>query len=128
MKTPVNIKAAAIALFAIIILSTANLAANAAKGVPTPPDSFLKTKVYSVSQLIDQISSDPQIRNNYARQFHIAPDKLIAYLKQNIVESYITKTGYYTCYCVRRTAFCIRPRKNSSSVRRSLPCATASRS
>jgi hypothetical protein len=67
----------------------------------TPLDSYLTYKVYSISQLIQQVESSPTIRLHYAKTFHVSGNKVVPYLRNNVVESYIQETGKYTVYCVR---------------------------
>ena len=69
----------------------------------TPPDSYLQYKVYSVDQLIEQVSSNPVVRARFARHFHIPQDRVVSYMRANLVESYIPATGRYTVYCVHRS-------------------------
>jgi hypothetical protein len=69
----------------------------------TPPDSYLQYKVYSVDQLIEQVSGNPVVRQRFARHFQIPESRVVSYMRANLVESYIPATGRYTVYCVRRT-------------------------
>lgn len=69
----------------------------------TPPDSYLQYKVYSVDQLIAQVSQNPVVRQRFARHFQIPESRVVSYMRANLVESYIPKTGHYTVYCVRRS-------------------------
>jgi len=72
-----------------------------AAGTPAPPDSYLNTKVYSIDQLIQQVQSNPRIELHYAETFHVPSDRVVQYIRNNVVESYIQETGAYTVYCVR---------------------------
>lgn len=74
---------------------------NAVRHVPTPPDSYLQYKVYSVDQLIQQVSSNPTVRKRFARHFQIPESRVVSYMRANLVESYIPKDGRYTVYCAR---------------------------
>jgi hypothetical protein len=67
----------------------------------TPPDSYLQYKVYSVDQLITQVSTNPAVRQRFARHFQIPESRVVSYMRANLVESYIPSTGKYTVYCVR---------------------------
>lgn len=69
----------------------------------TPPDSYLQYKVYSVDQLIAQVSQNPVVRQRFARHFQIPESRVVSYMRANLVESYIPKTGHYTVYCVHRS-------------------------
>lgn len=70
---------------------------------PTPKDSYLQYKVYSVEQLIQQVSSNPAVRARFARHFQIPEDRVVSYMRANLVESYVPRTGRYTVYCVHRS-------------------------
>lgn len=67
----------------------------------TPRDSYLQYKVYSVEQLIQQVSDNPAVRSRFARHFQIPEARVVSYMRANLVESYVPKTGRYTVYCVR---------------------------
>lgn len=69
---------------------------------PTPPDSYLQYKVYSVAQLIQQVSSNAAVRQRFARHFQIPESRVVSYMRANLVESYVPRTDHYTVYCVRR--------------------------
>ena len=69
--------------------------------VRTPRDSYLQYKVYSVEQLIQQVSDNPAVRSRFARHFQIPEARVVSYMRANLVESYVPKTGRYTVYCVR---------------------------
>ncbi len=71
--------------------------------VSTPPDSYLQYKVYTVDQLIQQVSDNPVVRQRFARHFQLPADRVVDYMHANLVESYIPKTGRYTVYCVRHS-------------------------
>jgi hypothetical protein len=73
---------------------------TAHRRVPTPPDSYLQYKVYTVDQLIQQVSDNPAVRRRFARHFQMPEDRVVEYMRANLVESYIPKTGRYTVYCV----------------------------
>jgi hypothetical protein len=75
-------------------------AAIAAPRHPTPPASYLRYKVYTVDQLVQQVKSDPWVRSAYARTFHVPADRVVEYMRRNVVESYIPVTKTYTVYCV----------------------------
>ncbi len=70
--------------------------------VPTPPDSFLRYKVYNTAQLIAQVQADPKVRQVFARHFNVPESRVVSYMRANLVESYVPRTGRYTVYCVRR--------------------------
>ncbi len=67
----------------------------------TPPDSYLQYRVYTVDQLIQQVSENPKVRRRFAQHFNIPEDRVISYMKANLVESYVPKTERYTVYCAR---------------------------
>ena len=69
----------------------------------TPPDSYLEYKVYSVDQLISQVSSNPTVRARFARHFRIPESRVVSYMRANLVESYIPSTKRYTVYCVHHS-------------------------
>ncbi|MDQ2688614.1 MAG: hypothetical protein M3Y28_12185, partial [Armatimonadota bacterium] len=67
----------------------------------TPPASYLQYRVYTLDQLIQQVSDNPTVRKRFARHFHISESNVVRYMKANLVESYVPKTERYTVYCVR---------------------------
>lgn len=67
----------------------------------TPPSSYLQYRVYTVDQLIQQVSENPKVRRRFAQHFHISEASVVSYMKANLVESYVPKTERYTVYCVR---------------------------
>ena len=71
--------------------------------VSTPRDSYLQYKVYSVEQLIQQVSDNPAVRQRFARHFQIPESRVVSYMRANLVESYVPRTGRYTVYCVHRS-------------------------
>lgn len=81
---------------------TAGKPAMPPRHVPTPPDSFLRYKVYDTAQLIAQVQADPKVRQVFARHFSVPESRVVSYMRANLVESYVPKTGRYTVYCVRR--------------------------
>ena len=68
---------------------------------PTSNGSFLRTMVYSVPDLIDQIGSNPAIAARYARHYHRPAADVVKYLRANVVESYIPHTQVIRTYWVR---------------------------
>ncbi len=68
--------------------------------VATPRDSYLQYKVYSVEQLIQQVSDNPAVRQRFARHFQIPESRVVSYMRANLVESYVPRTGRYTVYCM----------------------------
>jgi len=68
-------------------------------GVP-PRDSYLQYKVYSVEQLIQQVSDNAAVRQRFARHFQIPESRVVSYMRANLVESYVPRTGRYTVYCM----------------------------
>ncbi len=71
--------------------------------VATPRDSYLQYKVYSVEQLIQQVSDNPAVRQRFARHFQIPEGRVVSYMRANLVESYVPRTGRYTVYCMHRS-------------------------
>lgn len=67
----------------------------------TPPSSYLQYRVYTVDQLIQQVSESPRVRQRFAKHFHVPETNVVEYMKANLVESYVPKTERYTVYCVR---------------------------
>lgn len=65
-----------------------------------PRDSYLQYKVYSVEQLIQQVSDNPAVRQRFARHFQIPESRVVSYMRANLVESYVPQTGRYTVYCM----------------------------
>ncbi len=68
---------------------------------PTPPDSYLQYKVYSVPELVKQVSGNPRLIHIYAQTFHKPDNYVLHYISNYVQESYIPETGNYTVYCVR---------------------------
>ncbi len=71
--------------------------------ISTPKDSYLQYKVYSVEQLIQQVSDNPAVRQRFARHFQIPESRVVSYMRANLVESYVPRTGRYTVYCMHRS-------------------------
>ena len=69
--------------------------------VPAPADSYLKYKVYNLNQLLNQVQSDPAMLRLYARHFGRSQNRIISYMRSDLVESYIPVTTKYPVYCVR---------------------------
>ena len=65
-----------------------------------PPDSYLQDRVYTVDQLIQQVQNNPTVRQRFARHFQIPQDRVVSYMRANLVESYIPETRRYTVYCM----------------------------
>jgi len=76
-------------------------AQTAVKRHATPPDSYLQYRVYTVDQLIEQVSTNTTVRQRFARHFRIPEDQVVPYMRANLVESYVPSTARYTVYCVR---------------------------
>jgi hypothetical protein len=69
---------------------------------PTATGSFLGALVYTVPDLIDQVEIRPAIAMRYARHYHTTPAKVIRFMKDNLVESYMPSTQTFRTYWVRR--------------------------
>jgi hypothetical protein len=80
----------------------ARAASKSTRHRPAPPLSYLKENSYSLDQLIQQVSSDRQLQLRYANHFHIPPEQVIPYFRQNLVESYVPKTQRYTVWMKRK--------------------------
>lgn len=76
---------------------------SGAHRISTPRDSYLQYKVYSVEQLIQQVSDNPAVRQRFARHFQIPESRVVSYMRANLVESYVPRTGRYTVYCMHRS-------------------------
>ena len=83
-------------------LSAATLAASSSATRPTPPDSYLQYKVYSVPELVKQVSSNPRLIHIYAKTFNKPDNYVLHYITNYVQESYIPETANYTVYCVRK--------------------------
>jgi hypothetical protein len=70
--------------------------------IPTGKDSFLLYKVYSVEQLLLEVEQEPIVRKRFARHFRISEGRVLSYMRNNLVESYIPKSGFYTVYNCRK--------------------------
>lgn len=73
---------------------------GSARRLSTPKDSYLEYKVYTVDQLIEQVSQNAAVRQRFARHFHIPEERVVSYMQANLVESYVPQTTHYTVYCV----------------------------
>jgi hypothetical protein len=62
-------------------------------------NAFVNKKVATVSQLIAQIRSDPQVRDRYMRHFAMSQDELIEYLS-SLHPAQLEQGGSYTVYSV----------------------------
>lgn len=100
MKRLVFSKWIGFAALGLLAIALATGAAQAAPRRPTPPASYLRYKVYTVDQLVQQVRTDPWVRSAYARTFHIPEDQVLQYMERNVVESYIPATKEYTVYCI----------------------------
>ena len=78
-------------------------AASPRRHVSPPPESYLQYRVYTVGQLIDQVQNNAVVRQRFARHFQIPEDRVVSYMRANLVESYIPQTRRYTVYCVSRS-------------------------
>lgn len=76
--------------------------ATRAKARPAPPLSFLRENSYSLKDVIEQIRGDRQLLLRFANHFHIAPERVIPYFEQNLVESYVPETKRYTVWMKRK--------------------------
>jgi len=66
-----------------------------------PPLSYLNENSYSLNAVINQIRGNRKLLLRYANHFHIPPEQVIPYFRQNLVESYIPKTGRYQVWMKR---------------------------
>lgn len=66
-----------------------------------PPLSFLRNNSYSLQEVIAQIRGNRKLLLRFANHFHIAPEKVIPYFEQNLVESYVPQTKRYTVWMKR---------------------------
>lgn len=99
-----NTAAAAMLLLALTgLMSATPSAAAAVRRLKPPPESYLAYRVYTVDQLIQQVRDNPVVRQRYARHFQIPEDRVVSYMRANLVESYIPVTRRYTVYCVSRS-------------------------
>ncbi len=71
-----------------------------AKPEPAGRGAFLRYKVYSVKELVDQVAKDPVVRKRFSRHFGMPEDRIVQYFKDNLVESYFLEAGKYTVYGV----------------------------
>ncbi|MGO8673278.1 MAG: hypothetical protein ACLQVD_18200 [Capsulimonadaceae bacterium] len=65
----------------------------------TPPDSYLQFKVYSVDELVAAVQSSAHIRHIYSQTFRVPENRVIQYMRANLIASYVPETQTYTCYC-----------------------------
>lgn len=93
----------AVACGGFLAFALPSLAAHRVHRVSPPRDSYLQYKVYSVEQLIQQVSENEAVRQRFARHFQIPESRVVSYMRANLVESYVPKTGHYTVYCMRRS-------------------------
>lgn len=92
-----------LAIGALVLLLAPMAAPAAAAGAPTPPDSFLWTRVSSPEQFIRQVEENPTIRARFAKHFHVSQAELVSYLRDNLVVVTIQASGRYPVYGVTRT-------------------------
>ena len=86
-------------------LAAVGLAAQAyAAPAHNLPDSFLPTRAASISQLVQQVQTNPTVRRHYASYFHIPESRIAKYLRQNLVASRLSRGGQYTVYLVRQNS------------------------
>jgi hypothetical protein len=69
---------------------------------PTATGSFLGALVYTVPDLINQVEMKPAIALRYARHYNTTPAKVVQFMKDNLVESYMPSTQTFRTYWVRR--------------------------
>ena len=93
---------AALLMLTGLASATAAGASSPARHYMPPPDSYLQYSVYSVSQLVQEVQDNPLVRRRYAQQFQIPESQVGAYLRRNLVESWVPQTGTYSVYCVNR--------------------------
>lgn len=77
------------------------LTAPAPKPRPAPALSFLKQNSYSLDAVINQIRNDRQLLLRYANHFHISPEAVLPYFRENLVESYVAETKRYPVWMKR---------------------------
>lgn len=65
-----------------------------------PRDSFLEYRADTVEALARQAETNPRVRARYARQFGIPASRVAQYIRQNLVVSYLPKSGTYRVYYV----------------------------
>jgi hypothetical protein len=51
--------------------------------------------------MVRQVESNPTVCRNYARYFHVPEGQVANYLRHNLVQTRVRKTGHYTMYLVR---------------------------
>ena len=51
---------------------------------PARPGSFVRYPVFSVSDLVRQVTESPAVAKRYASHFGISPDKLARYFRENL--------------------------------------------
>jgi hypothetical protein len=93
------------------------LRAAVAQTKATPPDSFLKIRVNSVSELCKQVNTDPAVKARYSHLLGVPQDKVVSYFKNNLVESYIPSGKTYRVWCVSKSGryFQVNQKLNSGA-------------
>jgi len=83
-----------------------------------PLDSFLKVRVDTVNQLVDQVSTNANVRAHYAKVFNIPESSVVSYFKSNLVESYVSSPKTYPVWCVSKTGrYYTVPQKLNAGIR-----------
>jgi len=90
-------------ILAIISTGLLLISASGVKCQPLPADSFLKTRVETVNQLISQIQSSSVVQKRFSQVFKVPSSTLVSYIRKNVVESYVPATKTYRVWCVSRT-------------------------
>ena len=70
---------------------------------PVPPASFLRFRVDSVAQMVNQVKTDHAVASRYCQLFNVPSAKLVSYVQKNVVESYVPATKTYRVWCVSKT-------------------------
>lgn len=66
-----------------------------------PADSFLQAPSSGVAAVVHQVETNPTVRRHYAKYFHIPESQVANYLRHNLRQTRLAKTGRYTMYLVR---------------------------
>ena len=81
--------------------------AGAARSERTPPGSFVKYKVFSVQQLVDEVSRDKYAASLFAKHFGVSTAEVEEYFRQNLRLAKLTKPMPVMVYGVTKTGMIV---------------------
>jgi hypothetical protein len=85
------------------VLAVSSAFAKAAPARTTGPDAFLKQRVYSADQFMQEYSRDPVLRQRLVKHFRMPEAQLTSYLRTELREVSFPESGWTGTYGVKST-------------------------